>query len=152
MPAQGKPSFPRKRGNTGSSRSSRTMTVVDVASARCAALSLLLRLALLRGLLFLRSLLRDFLAFGPCLGQADGDGLLAALDLLAGAAALQRPGLALLHHALDVGGGLLRILPCHDGSPGCGKIIAAEEDGSREASLLSPRERSAVIPAQAGSQ
>src|ERR1700728_4006661 len=79
---------------------------------------LLLCLALLRGLLFrrffLRRLLRHFLAFGPCLGQADRDRLFAALYLPARTAALQRPRLALLHHAFDVGGGLLGIFSCHD--------------------------------------
>ena len=56
----------------------------------------LLRLSLLGGLLFLRGLLRDFLAFRPRLGKTNRDRLLAAGDFLAGAAALQSPGLALL--------------------------------------------------------
>src|SRR5450759_4776071 len=86
-------------------------------------LPLFRRLPLLRRLLFLRGLLRHLLAFRPRLGKADRDRLLAALDLAAGAAALQRTGLALLHRAPDLGGCLFRIFSCHDISPGCGKII-----------------------------
>src|ERR1700741_795512 len=44
-------------------------------------------------------LLRHFGAALARFGQADRDRLLAALDLLAGAAAAQRAGLALLHRA-----------------------------------------------------
>src|ERR1700752_2789393 len=64
---------------------------------------LLLRFPLLRRLPFLRGLLRHLLAFRSRLGKADGDRLLAALDLLAGPAALQSSGLALLHRASDLG-------------------------------------------------
>src|SRR6266849_8978519 len=90
------------------------------------------RFPFLRRLPLVRSLLRDFLAFRPRLGKADRDRLLAACDFLAGATALQRPGLALFHRALDIGGCLFRILPCHDSSPRCGKIIVADGDGSRQ--------------------
>src|ERR1700731_654624 len=82
------------------------------------------------GFTLLRRLLRYLRSHGPRLGQADSNGLLAALDLAAGAAALQRAGLALLHRAADLGGGLLGILSCHDISPDCGKIIFADVDGS----------------------
>src|SRR5437588_5922437 len=45
------------------------------------------------------------------LGKADRDRLLPALDLPAGAAASERAGFTLLHRALDLLGGALRILP-----------------------------------------
>src|SRR5882757_7084372 len=97
---------------------------------------LLLRLAFLGSFLprlsCLRRLLRDLLAFRSRLGKSDRDCLLAARDLLAGLAALQRAGLALLHRAPDLGGRLLRIFSCHDFSPSCGKIILAPTDGSSE--------------------
>jgi hypothetical protein len=101
-----------------------------------------LRFALLRRFLFLlrnlflrRRSLRHFLALRPCLGKTDRDRLLAASDFPPRAAAPQSPGLALLHHPLDICGGLSRIFPCHDGSPGCGKTIFADGDGSHEARL-----------------
>ena len=63
------------------------------------------------------SLLRHLLALGPRLRQSDRDRLLAARDLPARTAAPQRAGLALLHHAFDIAGGLLRIFACHCLSP-----------------------------------
>src|SRR5690606_8166527 len=50
------------------------------------------------GALFLRHLR----TFAPRLGQADGDGLLAAGDLLARAAAAQRAALAFVHGPFDL--------------------------------------------------
>jgi hypothetical protein len=84
---------------------------------------------------FLRRFLRDFLSFSPSLGKTDRNRLLAACDSPPRAAAFQSPGLALLHHPLDVGGGFSRILPCHVGSPGCRKTIFADSEGSHEARL-----------------
>jgi len=69
----------------------------------------------------LRRLLRHLGAFTPRLGQPDRDRLLAACDLAAGAAALQRAGVALFHRALDLGRCLLGIFSCHDTSPGCAR-------------------------------
>ena len=99
-------------------------------------------LALLRALLLFR---RDFRSLPPCLGQADRDRLLAALDLPSRATALQGAGLALLHRAPDLGGRLSRIFSCHGNSPGCGKIIFAVPDGSLR---LPPavRQRSSKAP------
>src|SRR4051812_41263033 len=104
--------------------------------ARAIALSAPLRGLLLRRLLAgllarrLRRLLRGcsrallrrhLLAFAARLGQADGDRLFAALDLAARAAALQRPGLALLHRAPDFGRRALGVFACcschEDGLP-----------------------------------
>src|SRR5204862_6367322 len=96
------------------------------------ALALLLGLLFLAGLAFLRGLLRHFLAFRPCFGQSDRDRLLAALDLLAGAPALQGAGLALLRRAADLGGSLLGIFASHERfSRVAGKISFKHEDGSR---------------------
>src|SRR6202012_5911578 len=62
-----------------------------------------------RAFLFLRAflllgglLLRPLGARGAVFRQADGDGLFAAGDGLARTAALQRAGLALLHHLFDL--------------------------------------------------
>src|SRR5436190_23213440 len=89
--------------------------------ARPAERALLLRLPLLGSFPFLADLLRRLHSGGPRLGKPDRDRLLAALDLAAGPAALQRAGLALLHRASDLGGCFSRIFPRHDTSPGCGK-------------------------------
>src|SRR5258706_5684033 len=71
-----------------------------------------------KGLFLLRRLLRALLrrhlaARSPCLGEADGDGLLAALHLLARGAALQRAVLALVHRLLDLLACLLPVLCRH---------------------------------------
>src|SRR5258708_3551737 len=97
---------------------------------RSTAASLSLRLPLPGRLSLLRSLLGDLLSLRPRLGQTDGDRLLAALDLAPRSAALQSPGLALLHRARDLGGRLFRKFACHDYSPSCGKIIFADREGS----------------------
>jgi Ku protein len=73
---------------------------------------LLLRRFALR--FFARLLLRHLLSRFSCLRKTDRDRLLAALDLLARAAALQRAGLALLHRALDLGGRAFGIFSCHE--------------------------------------
>src|SRR5689334_14194348 len=57
---------------------------------------------------------RDFRAGTPRFRQADGDRLLAALDLFAGAAAAQRAALALVHRPLDLALRLLSVA-CHAG-------------------------------------
>ena len=90
----------------------------------------------LRRLPFLRRFLRDFLAFRSRLGKPDRDRLLAARDLLAGPAALQCAGLALLHRAPDLGGRLLRIFSCHDFPPSYGKIILAMTVGSSKRTVV----------------
>src|SRR5262245_10773386 len=46
-----------------------------------------------------------------CLGEPDRDSLLAAFHLLAGAAAAQRAGLALLHRAADFLASAFRVFP-----------------------------------------
>src|SRR5919206_4276369 len=61
-------------------------------------------------------LLRDFFPFAARLGQADGNRLLAALDLLSAPAAPERSFLALAHCALDILGSTFRVFACH-GSP-----------------------------------
>src|SRR5258705_2474311 len=98
--------------------------------------SLSFRFPLLGRLALLRGLLRNLSSFRPRLGQTDGDRLLATLDLPPRAAALQSPGLALLHRASNLGGCLFRIFPCHDYSPSCRKIIFANEDGSRSCTVI----------------
>ena len=68
---------------------------------------------------FLRTFFRrDFLSLSARFGETDRDRLLPALDLLAGSAALQSPGLALSHRAPNFGRCFLRVLSCHDTSPG----------------------------------
>ena len=68
-----------------------------------------LRLPLLRAVLFLRHPGARL----ACFRQSDRDRLLAALDLSAGTAALQRPFLALLHRAFDAARCFLRIFSRH---------------------------------------
>src|SRR5947208_11915969 len=70
---------------------------------------LLLGAALLRR----RLLLRHFRAGAPRLGEADGDGLLAALDLLARASALQRAAFPLVHRLFDLLRRFLAVLRRH---------------------------------------
>src|SRR6476620_1314966 len=100
------------------------------ASLAVTALLLLLRLPLLRRLSLPAGLLRHLLSLGTRLGQSDRDRLLAALDRLAGATALQGAGLALLHRAFDVSGSLLGIFGCHGSSPVVRKLIHAGCEGS----------------------
>ncbi len=91
-------------------------------------------------------LLRDFLSLFSRFGKPDRDRLLAALDLLAGAAALQGARLALLHRALDLGGRAFGIFSCHEVSPGCdGKIICTAEESSIMRSIV-PRRSAARHP------
>src|SRR5258706_15476460 len=64
-------------------------------------------------LLLRRFLLRHLRAGLPRLGEADGDGLLAALHLLARASALERAALPLVHRPFDLLRGFLAVLARH---------------------------------------
>src|SRR3954469_6429380 len=63
--------------------------------------------------LFAALFLRHLLARPARFGKSDRDRLLAALDLLAGTAALQRALFAFLHRAFDFLGRAFGIFPCH---------------------------------------
>src|SRR5262245_40695182 len=69
--------------------------------------------------------LRDLRARFSRLRQTDRGRLLAARDLLARAAGLQGPALALVHRALDLALGLLSVLASHAFSSVLGSIVVA---------------------------
>src|SRR5262245_17632606 len=71
------------------------------------------------------ALLRDLRARFSRLGQTDRNRLLAARDLLARAAGLQGPALALVHRALDLALSLLSVLASHAFSSVLGSIVAS---------------------------
>src|SRR5258706_15054438 len=82
-------------------------------------------------LLLRRFLLRHLRAGLPRLGEADGDGLLAALHLLARASALERAAFFLVHRPFDFLRGFLAVLPRHAFYLLCTEACARHEPGHR---------------------
>src|SRR5579871_2268660 len=84
-----------------------------------------------------RRLLRHLPPGGPRLAKTDRNRLLAARDRAARTPARQRPGLALLHRALDRALRLLRILAClarhYFSPPGTNSIVCCNDSNRRPA-------------------